>query len=47
MRLANGLPAAPVFSVALKPKATPTEPDMLYIATHGRGLYTYTFPKHR
>ena len=45
--LGNGLPAAPVFSVALKPKATPTEPDMLYIATHGRGLYTYTFPNHR
>ena len=41
--LGNGLPNAPVFSVALKPKASAAEPDEVYIATHGRGVYTYLF----
>jgi hypothetical protein len=45
--LGKGLPNVPVFSVALKPKASATEPDMLYVATHGRGIYTYTFPTVR
>ncbi|HKP17662.1 MAG TPA: hypothetical protein VJT84_04225 [Gaiellaceae bacterium] len=42
--LGNGLPNVPVFSIALKPKASPSEPDTLYVATHGRGIYTYRFP---
>ncbi len=41
--LGNGLPAVPVFSVALKPKASAAEPDLLYVGTHGRGVYTYSF----
>ncbi|MCU1455668.1 MAG: hypothetical protein JWN46_3814, partial [Acidimicrobiales bacterium] len=45
--LGTGLPNAPVFTVALKPKAKATEPDTLYVATHGRGIYTYVFPLHR
>ena len=41
--LGSGLPNAPVFSVALKPKGSAAEPDLLYVATHGRGVYTYNF----
>jgi hypothetical protein len=41
--LGDGLPNAPVFSVALKPKASAAEPDLVYVATHGRGVYTYSF----
>jgi hypothetical protein len=39
--LGSGLPNVPVFSLALKPKASPTAPDVLYAGTHGRGIYTY------
>ena len=39
--LGRGLPNAPVFSLGLKPKAAATDPDLLYVATHGRGIYTY------
>jgi hypothetical protein len=39
--LGKALPNAPVFSVALKPKASATAPDTLYVGTHGRGIYTY------
>ncbi|HXA27254.1 MAG TPA: hypothetical protein VN193_00760 [Candidatus Angelobacter sp.] len=42
--LGNGLPNAPVFSVGLKPKANAGEPDEVYVATHGRGVYVYPFP---
>jgi hypothetical protein len=41
--LGGGLPAAPVLTVVLKPKASPTEPDTLVAATHGRGVYLYQF----
>ena len=41
--LGSGLPTAPVLSVVVKPKATPSEPDTLVVATHGRGVYTYQF----
>ena len=41
--LGKGLPNAPVFSVALKPKASAAEQDTLYVATHGRSVYTYHF----
>ena len=43
--LGTGLPNVPVFTMALKPKATSTEAGLLYVATHGRGVYTYTLPK--
>jgi hypothetical protein len=41
--LGSGLPTAPVFTMELKPKATPSEPDRLVVATQGRGVYTYEF----
>jgi hypothetical protein len=41
--LGVGLPNVPVFSIAFKPKATAGERDTLYVATHGRGIYTYQF----
>jgi hypothetical protein len=39
--LGTGLPNVPVFTMGLKPKATSSSPNVLYIATHGRGIYTY------
>jgi hypothetical protein len=42
-QLGTGLPAAPVYSLELKPKASATEPDKLVVATQGRGVYKYTF----
>ena len=44
--LGTGLPNAPVFSVALKPKASAAEPDEVYVATHGRGVYIYPVPNN-
>ena len=41
--LGSGLPTAPVFTMELKPKSTPDEPDKLVVATQGRGVYTYEF----
>jgi photosystem II stability/assembly factor-like uncharacterized protein len=41
--LGSGLPTAPVFSLELKPKASPSEPDTLVAATQGRGVYKYAF----
>ena len=38
--LGTGLPNVPVFSVSLKPKASSSSPDVLYVGTHGRGIYT-------
>jgi hypothetical protein len=40
-QLGTGLPAAPVYSLELKPKATDGEPDVLVAATQGRGVYRY------
>ena len=40
-QLGQGLPAAPVYSLELKPKASPTEPDTLIVATQGRGVWRY------
>lgn len=42
-QLGDGLPAAPVFTLELKPKASPSEPDTLIAATQGRGVYRYVF----
>jgi len=42
--LGKGLPNVPVFSMAFKPKASSSEPDTLYVGTHGRSIYTYQFP---
>jgi hypothetical protein len=39
--LGKGLPNVPVFSMALKPKASSAEKDTLVVGTHGRGIYTY------
>jgi hypothetical protein len=41
--LGAGLPNAPVLSLELKPKQAATEPDVLVVATQGRGVYCYTF----
>jgi hypothetical protein len=41
--LGKGLPTAPVFSLELKPKKSPAEPDTLIGATQGRGVYRYAF----
>jgi hypothetical protein len=41
--LGAGLPNAPVLSLELKPKQTATEPDVLVVATQGRGVYCYAF----
>jgi hypothetical protein len=41
--LGHGLPAAPVYSLELKPKASDSEPDTLVAATQGRGVYRYVF----
>ena len=30
--------------MAFKPKASSSEPDTLYVGTHGRSIYTYQFP---
>ena len=38
--LGKSLPNAPVFSMALKPKSSSNTPDVLYVATHGRSIYT-------
>ncbi len=38
-RLGNGLPAAPISTLRLKPG----DPDTLVAATYGRGVYTYHF----
>jgi hypothetical protein len=45
--LGRGLPAAPVYSLELKPKATDSEPDTLVVATQGRGVYRYVFADPR
>ena len=42
--LGSALPAVPVLSLELKPKATPTERDSLVVATQGRGVYRFAFP---
>jgi hypothetical protein len=42
-QLGDGLPAAPVYSLELKPKASDGEPDTLVAATQGRGVYRYVF----
>ena len=39
----TGLPAVPVLSLELKPKAVASEPDALIVATQGRGVYRYVF----
>ena len=41
--LGSGLPAAPVFTLELKPKASASEPDTMIAATQGRGVYRYEF----
>ncbi|MGH2969008.1 MAG: hypothetical protein ACRDK0_08080 [Solirubrobacteraceae bacterium] len=41
--LGSGLPAVPVFTMELKPKASAAEPDVLIAATQGRGVYRYEF----
>jgi photosystem II stability/assembly factor-like uncharacterized protein len=47
--LGSGLPAAPVYSLELKPKASAqdTEADTLVVATQGRGVYRYVFADPR
>jgi hypothetical protein len=42
-QLGSGLPTAPAYSLELKPKAQPGEPDTLVVATQGRGVYRYVF----
>ncbi len=41
--LGSGLPNAPVFTLEMKPKADPSEPDVMIAATQGRGVYRYEF----
>lgn len=41
--LGTGLPNVPVNMIRLKPKATATEPDMLFAATFGRSIWNYAF----
>jgi photosystem II stability/assembly factor-like uncharacterized protein len=41
--LGSRLPAVPVLSLELKPKASAAEPDLLIVATQGRGVYCYPF----
>ncbi|HEX8101610.1 MAG TPA: hypothetical protein VF533_03285 [Solirubrobacteraceae bacterium] len=41
--LGTGLPAAPTFTLEMKPKASLSEPDVLIAATQGRGVYRYEF----
>jgi hypothetical protein len=41
--LGTALPAVPVLSLELKPKAVASEPDTLIVATQGRGVYRYVF----
>ena len=36
-----------MFSLELKPKASPSEPDTLVAATQGRGVYKYAFERTR
>lgn len=43
--LGNGLPNVPVAMLRFKPKATADEPDQIFAATFGRGIWTYTIPK--
>ena len=42
--LGNGLPNVPVNLLRFKPKATPEEPDTIFAATFGRGIWTYEIP---
>jgi hypothetical protein len=42
--LGSGLPAVPVLSLELKPKANASEPDTLIVATQGRGVYRLVLP---
>ena len=42
-QLGTGMPAVPVLSLELKPKASAAEPDTLIVATQGRGVYRYVF----
>jgi photosystem II stability/assembly factor-like uncharacterized protein len=41
--LGTGLPPTNVFNLEMKPKATPTEPDTMIVATQGRGVWRYVF----
>jgi len=41
--LGTGLPNVPVNMIRMKPKATATEPDMLFAATFGRSIWNYAF----
>lgn len=43
--LGNQLPNVPVVMLRMKPKASAEEPDMLFAATHGRGIWSYELPK--
>lgn len=43
--LGNKLPNVPVAMLRFKPKATADEPDTVFAATFGRGIWTYTIPK--
>lgn len=43
--LGNGLPNVPVNMLRFKPKATPDEPDTIFAATFGRGIWSYIIPK--
>jgi hypothetical protein len=41
--LGSGLPAVPVFTLEMKPKASSAEPDTMIAASQGRGVYRYVF----
>lgn len=43
--LGNKLPAVPVAMLRFKPKATAEEPDTVFAATFGRGIWSYVIPK--
>lgn len=43
--LGNALPNVPVAMLRFKPKVTVDEPDTIFAATFGRGIWTYTLPK--
>lgn len=43
--LGQGLPNVPVAMLRFKPKATADEPDTIFAATFGRGIWSYEIPK--
>ena len=43
--LGNQLPTVPVAMLRFKPKASATEPDTIFAATFGRGIWSYEIPK--